>query len=361
MPEGFTTFEVADPHQTNNVVWDNLPPKEKARLNEREVWSREFEALDRRRFRIEPESFRSKFAVAVIFAIRASRIADARATQSTIRPPGLDAYCITVMGRGVSQVVQAGSAEPAVANSSNGLIFGGEPRTRVAGTDDSVRFNVWVSAQHLRRKLEVLLDGRKAESLAFRPVFDTTRGAGATIARMLDFLLVESTRSDSLLTNEIAARSFENNLAYCLLLALPHSGSERLFRQRAAAAPANVKRAEEFMRASACLPLTVEEIAGAAGCSVRALQVAFRRFRGATPMETLQRVRLEEARSQMLRTGRTESLARIAAGHGFSNPSRFAQLFRRTYGIYPSEAARMGRGGLYETADPGADEVRSPD
>jgi transcriptional regulator GlxA family with amidase domain len=71
---------------------------------------------------------------------------------------------------------------------------------------------------------------------------------------------------------------------------------------------------------------------------VRALQMAFDRFRGMTPMAALRRIRLEEARSEILNDGRTESIARIAAGHGFSTPSRFAQLYRRTYGVYPSEA-----------------------
>ena len=35
-----------------------------------------------------------------------------------------------------------------------------------------------------------------------------------------------------------------------------------------------------------------------------------------------------------------ESLARIAAEHGFSSPTRFAQVFRRKYGVYPSEMLR---------------------
>jgi AraC-like DNA-binding protein len=35
-----------------------------------------------------------------------------------------------------------------------------------------------------------------------------------------------------------------------------------------------------------------------------------------------------------------ESLARIAAEHGFSSPTRFAQSFRRKYGVYPSELLR---------------------
>jgi transcriptional regulator GlxA family with amidase domain len=140
-----------------------------------------------------------------------------------------------------------------------------------------------------------------------------------------------------LLTNDIAIHSFEEHLALCLLLGLLHNHSERLLRQRTAAAPANVRRAEEFMCANTREPLTIQAIATAAGCSVRALQLAFRSFRGTTPMAALQRIRLDEARTEMMRADRAQSLARIAAEHGFSNPSRFAQLFRRTYGAYPSE------------------------
>ena len=113
--------------------------------------------------------------------------------------------------------------------------------------------------------------GREFGSLAFEPVFDQTRGAGATIRRMSDFLFAELEHSDTLLTNEIAIRSFEENLALCVLLGLPHNYTERLERQKAAAAPGNVKRAEAFMHANAGLPLTIAEIAEAAGCGVRAL------------------------------------------------------------------------------------------
>ena len=145
------------------------------------------------------------------------------------------------------------------------------------------------------------------------------------------------------MTNEIAIRSFEDNLVLSVLLGLPHSYTARIGRQKMAAAPGNVKRAEEFMRANAGMPLTIAEIAEAAGCSVRALQIAFHRFRGTTPMRVLQQARLEQARSEMLRSGQTESLARIAAEHGFSSPTRFAQSFRRKYGVYPSEMLRERR------------------
>jgi AraC-like DNA-binding protein len=91
------------------------------------------------------------------------------------------------------------------------------------------------------------------------------------------------------------------------------------------------------------MPLTIAEIAEAAGCGVRALQIAFHRFRSTTPMRALQQARLEEARTEILRPDQTQSLARIAAEYGFSSPSQFAQFFRRQYGVYPSEMLRQRR------------------
>jgi AraC-like DNA-binding protein len=147
----------------------------------------------------------------------------------------------------------------------------------------------------LHQNLEALLDGGQVGSVTFQPVFDVTRGAGGTIRRMLNFLFTELEHPDSLLTNELAIQSYEERLALCLLLGLPHSHSERFLHQRASTGPANVKRAEEFMRANAREPLTIEAIANAAGCSVRAPQLVFRRFRGTTRRTELQRIRLEAA------------------------------------------------------------------
>jgi transcriptional regulator GlxA family with amidase domain len=95
-----------------------------------------------------------------------------------------------------------------------------------------------------------------------------------------------------------------------------------------------------FMHTNAGTPLTIAQIAEAAGCGVRALQTAFYRFRGTTPMRVSQQARLEQARAEILRPGQMQSLARIAAEYGFSSPTRFAQSFRRKYGVYPSEILR---------------------
>jgi len=65
---------------------------------------------------------------------------------------------------------------------------------------------------------------------------------------------------------------------------------------------------------------------------------------GPVDVESLRRLaapagRLEEARTELLRANCTLSMSQIAVHHGFSNPSRFAQLYRRTYGACPSDVS----------------------
>jgi len=336
----FTKIEVADPHLLAQSVWENLPPSEKALLTEGEFSSQQWAPLDQRHFRIEPESYHTEVSIANVGALRLSRSAHSQATRYATRSPAVDGIGISVIERGVSRLVLPGTGEPVTANAATGYIFNLEPGIRATQSDLHSRFLLRLPTGLLRQKLEALLDGQRVESVEFQPMFDQARGAGATIRRMLDYLFAELEHSDTLLTNEIAIRSFEENLALCLLLGLPHNYSARLEGQKAAAAPGNVRRAEAFMRANAAMPLTIAEIAEAAGCGVRALQIAFNRFRSTTPMRVLQQARLEQARREMLRPGQTQSLARIAAEHGFSSPTQFAQFFRRKYGVYPSEMLR---------------------
>jgi AraC-like DNA-binding protein len=341
MPGRFTNLEVRDPKLITPISWVLLPSWEKAVVDKRGfVNSREWAPVDQRRFRIEPESYRTEYSIANIGRLRAHRIVDSLATQLTIRSPAVHVVRIVVFERGAARFILPGGGEPAIAGLSVGAIYSDEPSFQAVSSDGDSRLMLTLPAGLLRQKLEALLDGGQVGSVAFQPAFDAIRGAGATIRRMLASLFTELEHSDSLLTNEVAIRSYEEHLTLSLLLGLRHSYSELLLRQRTAAAPANVKRAEEFMRANASSALTIEAIANAGGCSIRSLQLAFRRFRGTTPMAVLQRIRLEAARVEILRIDQAQSLTRIAAEHGFSNPSRFAQLFRRTYGAYPSEAFR---------------------
>jgi transcriptional regulator GlxA family with amidase domain len=98
-----------------------------------------------------------------------------------------------------------------------------------------------------------------------------------------------------------------------------------------------VRRVEEFFRQRAKEPVSVIEAAARAGCSVRALQIAFRRHRGMTPIAALRRIRLEAAREALAGADGPVSIRAIAAEYRFTNPSRFARMFREAFGQSPAE------------------------
>jgi transcriptional regulator GlxA family with amidase domain len=102
-----------------------------------------------------------------------------------------------------------------------------------------------------------------------------------------------------------------------------------------------VRQVEAFFRARAKQAVTLSEAAACAGCSVRALQLAFRRCCGSTPMAALRRIRLEAAREALAGASRAASVRAIAAEHGFTNPGRFARLFKEAFGQSPAELRRV--------------------
>jgi hypothetical protein len=60
----FTRIEVHDPHLLPQLAWEKLPPSEKALLTQAEFSSQQWAPLDKRRYRIEPESYRTESLMA---------------------------------------------------------------------------------------------------------------------------------------------------------------------------------------------------------------------------------------------------------------------------------------------------------
>jgi hypothetical protein len=69
----FTKIEAADPHLIPQSIWESLPPSEKALLTEAEFSCQQWAPVDQRRFRIEPESFRTELSIANVGTLRATR------------------------------------------------------------------------------------------------------------------------------------------------------------------------------------------------------------------------------------------------------------------------------------------------
>jgi AraC-like DNA-binding protein len=341
MAGGLTTFEVGDPHETSSVVRERLPASERSRLVEQGVWSRTYEAADRGRFRAQPESYRSRFAMGHCGPLRLSCISDARGTGFTIQYPGMDAYCISVSERGASRLAQPASRFLVDADRDTGLIFSGREATRLVTSDGNTRLQLWVPASLMRRSLVAALERPVAEPLEFAAAVDWRRGPGASVRRLVRHAFAELRDPSSLLSAGIGAPQFVELLIQSVLRGLPHNYTSALAGQKKAmAAPRNVRRAEEFLYAHAADIVTLDEVARAAGCSIRSLQLAFRRFRGTTPMAAPRSMRLQRAREEIIRPDGPQSVIAVALKYGFANPGRFADQYRRAFGELPSEALR---------------------
>jgi AraC-like DNA-binding protein len=105
--------------------------------------------------------------------------------------------------------------------------------------------------------------------------------------------------------------------------------------------PRTLRRAIAFIDDNAGHDLSVADIARAAYVTTRAVQLAFRRHLGTTPMQHLRRVRLEHAhRDLQAADPSTASVGQIAARWGFANHSRFTAAYHRVYGVTPSQTLR---------------------
>jgi len=100
-----------------------------------------------------------------------------------------------------------------------------------------------------------------------------------------------------------------------------------------------LKIAEDFLRQHMEQPIALDDIARAVGCSRRSLQRIFQHTRRSGPIQVLIQMRLSAA-LQAIESGLATSVAELASSLQFSNPGRFAGLFRRKHGISPAAAIR---------------------
>ncbi|MFH8251860.1 helix-turn-helix transcriptional regulator [Microbacterium sp. B2969] len=111
--------------------------------------------------------------------------------------------------------------------------------------------------------------------------------------------------------------------------------------RRADAAPRAVRRAVAFMEEHAREPITMTDVALAAGVSTRALQSAFQRRFEMTPSHYLRRLRLRSVHAELRNGfGPHASVRDIARRWGFVHAGRFARLYADEYGERPSDTLR---------------------
>jgi AraC-like DNA-binding protein len=344
MAGSFSTLEVDDPHDTTQSLLEHFAPPAG---ETQQYWARTYEAADWRRCKIEPNAYRTLASVGLIGGVGGvggqggliclSSCKDQAAIRFSIKAPGLDFYYLSFPREGYVELDQSGAGTRAQLDTERAAIFRARPKTEFQTRDGGAGLSVLLPVGLVRRHAARLLNAPDVGDTTI----DCRNGAGASLRRLTEFLFSELARPNSLFAGPDGAALTEKLLVHAILMGLSDNPSALLRRQNSSAAPGNIRRAEEFIRGNPDEATTVESVARAAGCSVRALQLGFRRFRNTTPMSALRRARLERARNEIVRSDGSLSVIDVAARHGFGNAGRFSDTYRHAFGEYPSETLRV--------------------
>ena len=167
-------------------------------------------------------------------------------------------------------------------------------------------------------------------------------GAAANLGDFLRYVIGSAEHSDNMLTRPTALAAAEA-LIRDGMAALDDLSMTSLVSDAIDSAARHVRAAEEYIRAHAESPLTVEAIASAVGIGVRSLHLAFRRHRETTPRALLENVRMELARARLLAPSQGMTVTDAALESGFVHLGRFAVAYRHRFGESPSETLRRAR------------------
>lgn len=195
----------------------------------------------------------------------------------------------------------------------------------------------------MERKLRAVLSSHLDEPLVFDAKLNHHTSQGASWIRAVQFLIDELEAESNFFKLPNAIESFEENLILSLLYGQPHNYSGTLVDGKSKAAPAHVKRVEDYIHANAGDSISIEELASISKVSARALFSAFKQFRGTSPMKYLRRVRLSNVRRALSNPNDTRNITEIASSSGFTQLGRFAAEYHRVYGEVPSATVKRVR------------------
>jgi AraC-like DNA-binding protein len=206
---------------------------------------------------------------------------------------------------------------------------------------DSPHLVLWIARNHLEEHLRSMLARPVVEPVRFALGMDMTAPAARSWRKVVNLLLDEVDSGGEIHTHPLAMRELERLLLSQLLLAQPNNYSSLLHGHPQSTTPKVIRRAAELIETHAAEPLTVEDIAEAAGLSVRTLQEGFRRFLNTTPTTYLRDVRLQYVREELIATDPTSTtVTETAMRWGFLHAGRFSAQYHRRFGESPSVTLR---------------------
>ncbi len=190
---------------------------------------------------------------------------------------------------------------------------------------------------HLSRILGRTLD----QPLQFDRSLNLAEGSASRWNFAVQIIHAELFDPDSLLHRGVGLGQLEEFVMSPLLSSLRSNYSEQLIGDASLERRA-VRRAVEFVERNLARPITVSDVAAAAGVSLRTLQAFFAEDLQQTPSSFIRNRRLERARADLADAppGSGATVSQIANRWGFSHLGRFANTYHQRFGEPPSQTLR---------------------
>lgn len=218
------------------------------------------------------------------------------------------------------------------------VFLAAQPDRPLAGRLCRPHYSVTMLEPALLSQVAATAPGRTDEPVRLTGHRPITPAAGRHLLHTIRFLRDRVASDPAIQDAALIASTAPQLLAATVLSTFPNTAlTDPTIEDRHDAHPATLRRAIAFIDDHAHEDISAADIAAACHVTIRALQYAFRRHRGTTPMGYLRQARLHQAHQDLLaadpRSG--DTVTQIAARWGFYHPGRFAHYYRIHYGHPP--------------------------
>jgi AraC-like DNA-binding protein len=249
-------------------------------------------------------------------------------------------YLVQLPVSGCSTVVCSG--REIMTHAGRASVHAPHDRITMEWSPDCHKTVVRIGRSVLERHLASLIGAEICTPIDFAPDMDVSDGMGATWMRIVMHLVCELQHNPLIASSPLVASGFEQLLMTSLLQAQPNPYRDMLAMPVRRVAPRHVRIAEEYIRAHADKPVSIEDLVRITGTSGRTLYSGFRRFLGKSPMQYLRDMRMENARRDLQTAPPALTVTEIATKWGFYQLGRFATEYKNRYGETPSVTRRRG-------------------
>ena len=244
--------------------------------------------------------------------------------------------------RGNAEVIGNGKALPC--NPSRSVVISAYGHL-MRSEADSERVTVAISKATAMKQLEALLGDTPSRRLEFEPEFNLAAAHARRLRRQVGLAIADLDESRPEELGPVVIGMYEQLIVTQLLLGQPNNYSAALNRLENKIASGDVKRAVDFIEGNLQLPLTLSDIAIAAGVPGRTLLEHFKDHRGVSPMRYVRAARMARVHQALTRADNARTVTDVAMEWGFNHLGRFALEYRAQFGESPLETFKRGRSG----------------